>query len=120
MCLSRLRIESMLEFLRDMAKTWPYISALVGIFEKVIHSTGNVMPTDRMQIISRESSVPWLQNVQFPDKAYPFDNHAGNLISPLEILSSDSHFTYFNPNSLLDEVFHDSLQNIDFMNVSGN
>ncbi|KAL3465665.1 hypothetical protein BJX64DRAFT_285271 [Aspergillus heterothallicus] len=37
--LSILRIQVMLEFLREMAKTWPYIGCFVTLFEAVIRST---------------------------------------------------------------------------------
>ncbi|KAE8382409.1 hypothetical protein BDV26DRAFT_288448 [Aspergillus bertholletiae] len=117
MCLSRLRIESMLEFLRDMAKTWPYINALVGMFQSVFSLTGILMPAGKVPESPRHLHSLWTSGLQHDNKTNEGDLDQailGSQESPL----CDLPFNPFNPNSLLDEVFQDNWQNLDFFNMS--
>jgi hypothetical protein len=108
--LSKLRIESMLEYLRDMAKAWPYINAMVGMFERVMGSKIVLSTHSRKTIVGplSDGNFSWTQEPSDPGKAV---EESLGIMDMEDNLPGQFIFNPFNPNSLLDEVFHDSLQN---------
>ncbi|KAL4866586.1 hypothetical protein BDV12DRAFT_199063 [Aspergillus spectabilis] len=105
--LAILRIQAELEFLREMAKSWPYIGSFVTMFEGVINSIGLPIPLldpriatsdplpsptsmDRLHLPGRGvmmESNSWLPNTE---ACAPIGNPSGP----------------FDANSILDELFN--------------
>jgi hypothetical protein len=101
-----------------MAKSWPYITTIVGMFERVIGSTVTPSTHPRKMFAGPPCDV----NFSLVLESNPGNANGESLgiVSTEDSLPNYFNFNPFNPNSLLDEVFHDSLQNLDFLDVPSN
>ncbi|KAL2830407.1 hypothetical protein BJY01DRAFT_227244 [Aspergillus pseudoustus] len=109
--LSILRIQVMLEFLREMAKTWPYIGCFVTLFEAVIRSTSLSISLpgqqpDPADALPSPDSLG-LQNLGW--KGVSQDINSWPLGSDASV-AFDIPSGPFDANSILDELFSENFQ----------
>jgi hypothetical protein len=109
--LSILRIQVMLEFLREMAKTWPYIGCFVTLFEAVIRSTSLSISLpgqqpDPADALPSPDSLG-LQNLGWKGVAQDISSWplGGDASAAFDIPSGP-----FDANSILDELFSENFQ----------
>ncbi|KAL2802817.1 hypothetical protein BJX63DRAFT_437501 [Aspergillus granulosus] len=108
--LSTLRIQVMLEFLREMAKSWSYIGCFVTLFEAVIRSTGLSIslpgpPLEPVDSLPSPVSIgvqngPW----KLPQDINPWPLNLDTSV-PFDIPSGP-----FDANSILDELFSENFE----------
>lgn len=110
--LSSLRIQGNLEFLRDMSKTWPYIGALVKMFEGVMRSSGLSVPVPADQSGPNDaiSSQHPSYDLRLRDGLVDVGNDAGHLNFEVDDILSDFQTGPFDANSILEEIFSESSQ----------
>jgi hypothetical protein len=125
--MTTLRIQSKLEWLREISKSWSYTSALVKMFEGVIQLTRLSMPVVPNSDIRAEfyDDVPSEGNIlNPPGELRPLDKSA-DAVSNFDLFNfadEHTHFDYqMNPiasNSVLEELFPDNSEYWD--QISGN
>ncbi|KAJ0423089.1 fungal-specific transcription factor domain-containing protein [Aspergillus carlsbadensis] len=109
--LSTLRIQVMLEFLREMAKSWSYIGCFVTLFEAVIRFTGLAASLPGPP---QEPTDPLPSPVSIGLRNGPWKNIAQDISPwPLTVDTSvlfDIPSGPFDANSILDELFSENFE----------